>query len=243
MTWNCADTYTVFFKPGEVVEIRAYGLKGRNKAWDGFAGGPGIVFGYFDNHEAFGKAADALEEAKGHGIYFTLNPVLPDLLARAANRLKAADGKTPSTSDKEIRVIRWLPVDLDPIRPSGISSSDAELAEAIALRRQIESWMSDVLGWDPEVRAMSGNGAHLVYRLPDELPLANRENPSDDPSVKRIRQALAAINSHCENKAVDIDMKVFNPSRIWKLYGTTGRKGDSTPTRPHRKSYIEINKD
>ena len=27
-----------------------------------------------------------------------------------------------------------------------------------------------------------------------------------------------------------------NAARIWKLYGTTGRKGDSTATRPHRKS-------
>jgi hypothetical protein len=27
---------------------------------------------------------------------------------------------------------------------------------------------------------------------------------------------------------------VFNPARIWKLYGTIARKGDSLPDRPHR---------
>lgn len=242
MDWKCADTYRVFFAAGEVTEIRAYGLKGRNKAWDGFAGGPGIVFGYFDNAEAFGKAGDALEAAQGHGIYFTINPVLPDLLARAANHLKAADGKTPSTSDKEIHFVRWLPVDLDPIRPAGISSSDAELAEAVKLRDQIEKWMLDQFKWSAEVRAISGNGAHLCYRWTD-TPLTNKANPSEDPMVMQVRKGLAGIHATFKNEKVEIDQKVFNPSRIWKLYGTTARKGDSIPTRPHRKSYIELKRD
>lgn len=236
--WTCADTYRAFFEPGEVTEIRAYGLKGKAKAWEGFAGGAGVIFGYFDNAEAFGKAADALEAAQGHGIYFTLNPVTPELLARAANRLKAADGKTPSTSDKEIAVIRWLPVDLDPIRPAGISSSDEELAEAVALRDKIEKWMIREFAWEATVRAVSGNGAHLLYRWTD-APLTDKANPSADPMVQQIKRALAGIHAVWKNNKVEIDQKVFNPSRIWKLYGTTGRKGDSTPSRPHRKSHIE----
>jgi hypothetical protein len=31
---------------------------------------------------------------------------------------------------------------------------------------------------------------------------------------------------------------VFNPARIWKLYGTWARKGDDTKSRPHRLSRI-----
>jgi len=31
---------------------------------------------------------------------------------------------------------------------------------------------------------------------------------------------------------------VFNPARIWKLYGTVSRKGDSIPERPHRLARI-----
>jgi hypothetical protein len=238
MTWKCSDTYKLLFAVGEVTEIRAYGCKGRNKAWEGFAGGTGIVFGYFDNAEAFGKAADALEASKAQGIYFTLNPVLPDLLARAANRLRAADGKTPSTSDKEILCIRWLPVDLDPIRPAGISSSAEELAEAVELRGKIEKWMIEQFTWEPTARAISGNGAHLLYRWTD-TPLTNKANPSEDPMVIQIKRGLAGIHATWKNDKVEIDQKVFNPSRIWKLYGTTARKGDSTPTRPHRASYVE----
>lgn len=30
------------------------------------------------------------------------------------------------------------------------------------------------------------------------------------------------------------DQTVFNPARLWKLYGTTARKGDDLPERPHR---------
>ena len=224
------DVYNLFFEPGEVVEIRAYGLSKNNKAWEGWAGGVGIVYGYFDNAEDFGKCADALEAAKAPGIYFTLNPVIPDLLARAANRLKAAGVKSVTTSDKDIQYIRWLPIDLDPIRPTGISSTDDELKAAIKLRKKIWEWMKKK-GFKDCVPAVSGNGAHLVYLL---------ENmPNNEDNVEFIRQALAAIAKEFNDGKVDVDKAVFNPARIWKLYGTTARKGDHTKDRPHRKSYIE----
>jgi len=236
------DTYNVFFEPGEVTEIRAYGLKGRSKAWEGWAGGSGVVYGYFDNPDDFGVAAEALEQARAPGIYFVLNPVLPDLLARACNRLKAAGQKSPQTADKDILCIRWLPVDLDPDRPSGISSSQAELDAAISVRNKIGQWMKKK--WDlpagAGVPAVSGNGAHLCYRLPD-LPLERRDNPSEDPNVQMIKHALVALHQEFsrDGQGVQVDLKVYNPARIWKLYGTTARKGDHISARPHRKSYIE----
>lgn len=237
MITNFARVYEMFFKPGEVTEIRAYGLSRQNKAWEGWAGGTGIVFGYFDNGKDFAKAAEALEKAKAHGIYYTLNPVLPDLLARASNRLKAADGKTPSTADKDILFIRWIPIDLDPIRPAGISSTNEELAEAIKLRDRLAKWLQ-AKGWKHPIKAVSGNGAHLVYRLKDH-EIQDRQNIAEDPVVIKIKMALHGIHKKASSTKVEIDTKVFNPSRIWKLYGTTARKGDSTATRPHRQSYIE----
>jgi len=233
-----SHVYNLFFNPGEVTEIRAYGLSGKNEAWEGWAGGSGVVFGYFDNAEAFGRSAGSLEEKKAPGIYFTLNPVIPDLLARAANRLKAADGKTSSTSDKDILCVRWLPIDLDPVRPSGISSTNEELALAVNLRERIAEWVEKELMFPPGIKAISGNGAHLLYRLPD-LPIQNRQNISEDFAVKTIKDCLQAIQEKFNDNQVEIDQKVFNPSRIWKLYGTTARKGDWVPTRPHRKSCIE----
>ena len=234
---KCADVYDVFFEPGEVVEIRAYGLSRSNKAWEGWAGGAGIVYGYFDNAEDFGKCAEALENAKAPGIYFTLNPVIPDLLARSANRLKASGAKTVTTSDKDIKCIRWLPIDLDPIRPTGISSTDDELKAAIKLRKKIWQWIKKQ-DWALKknvvkycLPAVSGNGAHLLCQF-DDLP-----NKVDN--VQLVQQALAAIAKEFNNGKVDVDQAVFNPARIWKLYGTTARKGDHTKGRPHRRSYIE----
>lgn len=225
-----ADVYNLFFSPGEVTEIRAYGLRGKNKGWEGFAGGSGVVFGYFDNAEQFGAAAAALETAGAPGIYFTLNPAVPDLLARAANRLKSATAKSPQTSDKDILCIRWLPIDLDPVRPSGISSTDEELQLAVKLRNKIARWLKDEAGFVEGIPAISGNGAHYLLRLPD------LENSDDNKQL--VKQLLSAIAEKFKNPQVDIDLAVFNPSRIWKVYGTTARKGDHIANRPHRKSYI-----
>ena len=229
---KCADVYNLFFKPGEVTEIRAYGLKKANPAWEGWAGGAGVVYGYFNDAKAFGKAAEALERAKAPGIYFTINPVLPDLLARAVNRLKAADAKSSSTTDLDIKCIRWLPIDLDPRRPAGISSTDEELAAALKIRNKIAGWMEKSLTWSSGIRARSGNGAHLLYRLPDL--------PNTPENAEQIKICLSVLDDKFSTDLVEVDQKVFNPARIWKLYGTTARKGDHTEDRPHRKSYIEI---
>ena len=235
---KCADVYTLLFEPGEVTEIRAFGLSGKSKAWEGFARGAGIVYGYFDNPEDFGRCAEALDKAAAPGIYFTINPVTPVLLARAANRLKAADMKTATTSDKDILCLRWLYIDLDPRRPSGISSSKEELKAAIKLRNKIFKYFRGEFEYEGGVPAVSGNGTHLLIRLPD-LALTNREDPSEDPNVIKIRDCLRGLAEKFDTDQVDVDKKTFNASRICKVYGTTARKGDHTPTRPHRKSFLE----
>ena len=227
---NCADVYDLFFNPGEVAEIRAFGLSKTNKAWEGWAGGSGIVYGYFDNAAAFGAAAAALDRAKAPGVYFTLNPTVPSLLARANNRLKAAEAKSVSTSDKDIQCIRWLPIDLDPVRPSGISSTDTELNYARKLAYRILQWMQKSFATEVDILAYSGNGIHLLYRLPDY--------PNTDDNADNVRLSLHAIEAKFKNKKAAVDLTVFNPARIWKLYGTTTRKGDHTKSRPHRKSFV-----
>ena len=45
---------------------------------------------------------------------------------------------------------------------------------------------------------------------------------------------LAALARRFDDARVTVDRKVFNPARIWKLYGTVARKGDHTAERPHR---------
>jgi hypothetical protein len=217
--------YPLFFSPGDVAEIRGIGASGKNKGWEGFA--KSIVSGCFDNAEAFAKAAAILDKAELRGIYFTINPVNPALLARAANRLKVPKS---TTQDSDIVCIRWLPIDLDPKRPADISSTDAEIQAAVDVGKKIAAWLEGEIGFPRGIRAFSGNGFHLLYRLPDL--------PNDEATHGLIVGAIAAIKTRFDTDLVDIDPAVVNPARIWKLYGTTGRKGDSTADRPHRKSYV-----
>ncbi|RJR43513.1 MAG: hypothetical protein C4576_14225 [Desulfobacteraceae bacterium] len=221
--------YNLMFHAGEVTEIRAIGgLQGKNKAWEGTCwGAKGVVSGYFDNVGDFGRAAEALDNAGAHGVYFCLNPCKESLLARAENRLKAGIN---TTSDRDVKMIRWLPIDLDPVRPSGISSTEEEVEQAFALATEVMAWINELCGWEKPLRGFSGNGCHLLFRL---LDLANT-----DENVLKIKKALAAAAHQFSGRTVLVDESVFNPSRIWKVYGTMARKGDNTKSRPHRKSML-----
>ena len=224
--------WNLFIEPDEVTEIRILGVYGNSSAWQGYS--KGTVSGYFDNHEAFCSAIKAANKVRHTGIYFTLQVIDPRLLGRALNRLKAA--KT-TTSDQNIIAYRWLPVDIDPNRPSGVSASDAELQEALQIRNDMAQYAISELGFTPPIRAVSGNGGHLLFRLPDMLV--------SDQTKLFVHSTLSGLSEKFSTDKVSIDTSVHNPARIWKLYGTTARKGDEVPAgpnreaRPHRMSYID----
>ncbi|MBN1843079.1 MAG: DUF3987 domain-containing protein [Deltaproteobacteria bacterium] len=217
--------FNTFFKPGEVAEIRVIGITGKGP-WDGWA--KGTVSGYFNDPVEFAKAAAVIDNLqKAEGIYFTLNPVNPALLARANNRLVAPKA---TTTDDQVICHRWLLIDTDPVRPSGISATAEEVETAIDCRNKVAGWL-EKNGWPLPIKAFSSNGGHALYRLED-LP-----NTPEIADLKR--KALQVINEKFGKNGVDVDVKVFNAARIVKLYGTWGRKGDSTEDRPHRQSFLE----
>ena len=219
----------IFTEPGQVVELRPLEVKdGRFK---------NTYSGYFDD---MGKLAiDAqIKSGRALGVYITLNPVNPDLLARAYNRIEQAK-KGDSTGDSQIVWLRWFPVDTDPDRVSGISATDQELENGLKRRNQIREFLANLWGKDGVV-AISGNGGHLLYRI-------DLENTTDN--VELIQKCLLALDYLFGDKreekntplpgGVKVDTSVFNPARIWKLYGTLACKGDNTPSRPHRMARIE----
>lgn len=226
------EVFRLFIHPGEVVEVRIPKIYGNSPAWGGWA--RGTVSGYFDDHESFCKAVQLANKTPHNGIYFTLQVIDPRLIARAFNRLKMCD---LTTSDANVWAYRWLPVDIDPVRPSGVSSSNSELQKAMVLREAVSMWAMKNFGFPSPIRAMSGNGAHLLFRLPD-IP-ANKENQLF------IKHTLEEIAAAFKSDEVNIDTTVFNPARIWKLYGTTSKKGDYVPQseyreeRPYREAHID----
>jgi hypothetical protein len=100
----------------------------------------------------------------------------------------------------------------------------------MALGKEISAWLEGELGFPQGLHASSGNGCHLLYRLPDM--------PNNNETHQLVVASIAAIKAKFDNDTVDIDPAVVNPARIWKIYGTVGRKGDSTSDRPHRRSFL-----
>jgi putative DNA primase/helicase len=115
------------------------------------------------------------------------------------------------------------------VRPAGIAASDEEHAAALQRAIDIDEWLQ-AQGWPAGVYADSGNGGHLLFRL--DLPV------DDGGLVERCLKALAA---RFDDEQVRVDTGVFNPARIWKLYGTLAGKGDAEAAkigRPHRMARI-----
>ena len=157
----------------------------------------------------------------------TLNPVSPDLLARANNRIKVGE-RASTTSDTHIVRRQFVLLDFDPERPSGISSTDAEKEAARQKALEVRQHLRD-LEWPDPVFSDSGNGYHLLYRV---------DLPNDTESADLIRSLLLVLDALHGDEAVKIDTAVYNAARIVKLYGTVARKGDHTSDRPHRNSLI-----
>ena len=200
-------------RPGDVGEIRVP-KAGRNRT----------ISGYFSDSERMAQEVEVLETLRFPGVYRTLNPVNAALLARADNKLKKY--VEYATSDADIVCRRWMIADLDPKRPAGISSSDPEHAAALELARQIWGELH-AEGWPEPIFADSGNGAHLLYPI---------DLPNDAEAADLIKRCLRALAARFNTDVVAVDEGMYNASRIFKVYGTTARKGDSTDDRPHRVS-------
>ena len=206
----------LIMEPGFVYELRIP-KAGREKT----------ISGYFDDPLKLARCAAELDEAgKYAGIYITLNPCNPALLARCCNRVRPFAEVT--TADRDILKRRWFLIDFDPKRPAGVSSTDTEHGRSISTACGVWDDLRRAGFGDPVV-ADSGNGAHLLYRL---------DLPNDQGTTDLLQRVLSGIAARCAPTDIDVDLTVYNAARICKLYGTMSRKGDSTADRPHRRSRI-----
>ena len=166
--------------------------------------------------------------ARAANIFITLNPIDIACYSRKQHDCFIENAQ-PTTKDNEITALHWLLIDLDPKRMSGVSSSKEELELAKKKAKTIHDFLSD-RGLKEPIRAMSGNGVHLVYRF-------DVSNTPENVSV--FEKTLKILSEKFSDEEVEVDTTVFNPARICKLWGTIAQKGATTPERPHRKAYIE----
>lgn len=210
-------TFQLFHNPGDVIELRIPKAS-RYKT----------ISGYFNESRPLADSVVALADENFAGYYFSINPCNPDLIARSANKYTKYAKET--TADADITRRRWLPIDLDPIRPAGISSNEEEHQAALQKASDIRAWLISQ-GWPAGafVLADSGNGGHLAVKI---------DLPNDTDARDLVKSCLEALDSKFPDGAVKVDCTTYNAARIWKIYGTMARKGSDTPDRPHRLAKI-----
>ena len=205
----------VYHRQGDTFEIRIPD-----------AGKVKTISGYFTD---FSAAADAtLGRADEFAVYVTINPTNPRLIARANNRLKPYAKST--TSDTDITKLNWLPMDGDPPRPAGISSTDEEHALSIKKCAEIRDWLVSN-GWPANafVRVDSGNGGYLLARI--EL-----ENTTENHGL--VERCLKALDYLYSDEGFTVDTTSANPARILRVPGTMNAKGDEVGDMKHRMAQV-----
>ncbi len=220
-----AEMIRVFIRaivqPNSIFEIRALRVKTKY-------GKPAQHSGYFTDDAVDGAVHSIIaldNSGMPGGIYMTINPPMDAVGARRLGRIERADtGET--TSDKEIACRTTLLIDCDPDRPAGISSTDEEHEMALERTQKIQGDLSTA-GWPEPIAVDSGNGGQLWYRI---------DLPTDDGEL--VTRCLKALGERYDGEGVHVDQSVFNPARIGRLPGTVNRKGDNTPTRPHRLAVV-----
>ena len=160
-------------------------------------------------------------------VFYTLNEIDPDCYSRQ-QKDKFLIVKT-TTSDNDIVAYRWMLIDLDPIRKTGISSTKEEAIYANECSKRIRKYLEGELLFPHPITAFSGNGVHLLYPV-------YLKNTKENTAL--IEHCLKALSLMFSDDKVEVDTSVFNPARISKLYGTRAHKGADSEKRPHRMSQI-----
>ena len=215
--------YELLITPGQIVEVRS--LEATLKSDRLPYNKPRVIAGWVDNVEDMILSLKQIESATG--IYITINPCQPALLARANNRFK--DKNVTATNDRQIVTRRWLLLDADPDREgsvTGIPTNNAEHRIALDFVQDVCGKLRSE-GWPDPIILDSGNGAYLLYAI--DLP------DQDDGLTQRVLQAIAQL---FDTEQVHIDQTTYNQARIMRLPGTRNCKGDGTEDRPHRLSRI-----
>jgi hypothetical protein len=183
-----------------------------------------IDSGLFDR-EHIPDLIDAAVKSNSLGaVYVNINPIKQSYAPPSLNILKRGAMGLVGNGDIECR--KYLPIDLDPIRPTNTSATLAQLEKANDAAIQIEQYLN-AQGWPEPVVCESGNGIHLLYRI---------DLPNDQSSEVLIDGVLGGLGSKFNNQFVKIDKVMKNAGRIIKLYGTVSNKGDNTVETPHRLS-------
>lgn len=206
--------WQVFKDGSELVEIRILGKF--------------TYSAYYKNIEKLIADLPPYEDMPDEQIYFTLNTINDGCYGRQQCE-QIVKGPKSTTGDPDIIRRKWVMLDFDPVRTVGVNATDAEFELAHKKAQQVYTYLNEH-GFKQPVICKSGNGWHMLYRV---------DMPNTEQVTETIKEFLQAVAVMFSDEQVDIDQKVFNASRICKLYGTTAKKGANIAERPWRPATIE----
>lgn len=217
---DCKKGLSVVLDEGQVFEIRVLNAKRNGSAVSLTASGT------FDNLEkAIRSVSEIAKDVDSASFFYTVNPLNPSAMSRRPNYIDFCDKSDHLASDLDVIERRWILFDLDPVRAAGVPSSDDELEEAKKAGRELFSALKEQLS-EPLI-FVSGNGIHAMLKT--SIPVSD-----GDCLVKRCLESAANIVSQKTN-LVQVDRKVCNLARIWRLPGSMSAKGCEYP--PQKRFY------
>lgn len=112
------EALAALFYREDVIELRVIYSKGKKR----------VFVGYFDGDYREDMANEAVRlNEQGAAVYVTLNQIDPQLLEQCPNKVQPSFN---AAIDSDVTKRRWLPIDIDPVRPSNTSATDRQFAEA-----------------------------------------------------------------------------------------------------------------
>ncbi|MGH9770551.1 MAG: hypothetical protein ACRD4Q_02440 [Candidatus Acidiferrales bacterium] len=208
------------FRPGSLLEIR--GL------YPAAAQTRGVMRCLTANPTLAAKVAIlALRRSPSLALYYAINPIDPQSeYARESEKEKAFLQEMHTAKDRDVTHRAVYLIDIDPVRPSGVCSTDPEKEQAWIVAQRVRAHLLEQ-GWPEPIVVDSGNGYHLLYR-----------GDGCDPSGRIWRFVLKHLAALYNTGTAKVDISVFNAARIARLPGTWNRKGEDTPGRPHRQARV-----
>lgn len=182
--------------------------------------------GYARSFEEQLKLLRRAQDQRGFaGAYLLCNPIDP----RIAERYEPGDfgpATAGRASDKEITSRRAVFIDIDPVRPKGISATAEEREAAFSVAHQVRVLLESRCGKPAVGWGSSGNGFYLVIAI-EPVAVCPEQG-------RRIKRLLDGLQSRFGTAAASIDGTVYNPARLMPAPGTWKRKGAGSKERPHR---------
>ena len=183
--------------------------------------------GYFKSLDNLISSLKPYSQLDDEQIYFTINSIDKACYGRLQCE-KIIKSPKSTTTDTDITRRKWILIDLDPKRAVGVNSNEDELEYAHKKAQEVFRFLRD-RGFSDPVICISGNGYHLQYRC---------NLPNTEDVTNTIKNFLKVLGLYFSDDRIDVDEKVFNLSRICKVYGTVAKKGANLEDRPWRMSRI-----